>query len=108
MPCDTIDLTEFNKRQQREALDKLRRQLADGSATVIISANGAIAFKGWSDQGKGFLYDVCAYRKLLASNSPELRRAVARAEAVSGRKVNQATIAAGVHSHDGGTTWGKD
>lgn len=42
-----------------------------------------------------------------ASNSWELRQAVARAEAQQGRKVNAHAVASGLHSHDGGKNWEK-
>jgi hypothetical protein len=104
MPCILIEQTPINVQRQQEALDRLRKALARGKATVVIGRDGAIAFKGWD--GEGVLFDVCAFRKLRASNSPELRRAIAKAEARSGRKVNERAIASGVHSHDGGNTWG--
>lgn len=105
MPCT---LAAENNPQVRAAQDRaaklLEAQLAAGTAQVVIGAQGSIAFKGWQDRGG--LADLCAYRRLLASNSPALRRAVMRAEAVSGRKVDARAIAAGQHSHDGGKTWG--
>lgn len=106
MPCTTINMTDRVKATQEQALERLRKALATGTASVVVGPNGGVAFRGWPGE-RGMLFDLCAYRKLLASNSPELRRALAKAEAMSGQKVNQATIAAGVHSHDGGQTWGK-
>lgn len=96
--------TEQVKEEKQKALRRLEAGLATGNAIAVISAQGAIAFRGWHDNAG--VSDVCAYRALLASNSPGLRRAIARAEAMSGRKVNARAIAAGVHSHDGGATWG--
>jgi hypothetical protein len=58
-----------------------------------------------SDLGRNGISDACAYRKLLASGSPALRAALAKAEAMAGRKVDPQAIASGVHSHDGGRTW---
>lgn len=104
MPCINMDPTPLNIKRQQQALDRLRKALATGTAGVVISSNGSVAFKGWN--GEGALADLCAYRKLRASNSPELRRAVAKAEARFGRKVNERAINSGVHSHDGGQTWG--
>ena len=46
-------------------------------------------------------------RRLSAKGSESLRRAVARAEALAGRKADARAIASGVHSHDGGRTWDK-
>ena len=86
------------------ALARLGAALAAGTATVIIGRNGAIAFKGWTD-ARG-VTDLCAYRALTAANSAPLRRAIARAEAMSGNRVDARAIAAGTHSHDGGATWG--
>ena len=107
MPCDTVkELSDYQREQQQEALDRLEGMLNNGTVNVRVSANGAIAFNGWSEQDRAGLYDLCAYRRLSAENSPELRAAVMRAEAMAGTKVNERTIAAGVHSHDGGKTWG--
>lgn len=105
MPCDSNpNLTPVQKADQVSALARLERGLALGTVTVKIGASGAIAFAGWKDNAG--LADVCAYRRLTAGNSPALRRAIARAEVTSGRKVNAQAIAAGVHSHDGGRSWG--
>jgi hypothetical protein len=43
----------------------------------------------------------------MAEGSPELRQAVARAEAMQGVKVNPQAVASGFHSHDNGLTWSK-
>ena len=105
MPCmDRPNLTVAQKADQQSALARLGAALANGSVTVIIGAQGGIAFKGWTDT-RG-VSDLCAYRALTAANSAPLRRALARAEAMTGRKVNQAAISQGMHSHDGGKTWG--
>ena len=105
MPCDTnANLTWAQKERMASALARLDSALAAGIASLVIGPTGAIAFKGFAER-EG-LTDVCAYRRLLSSNSPALRRAVARAETLSGRKIDPRAIAAGVHSHDGGTTWG--
>lgn len=104
MPCDRVDLTAESRRRQREALASLAVALGTGAVTVKVGPQGAVAFLGWGDR-EG-LADVCALRRLMAANDPNLRRALARAEALAGRKVDTRQIAAGVHSHDGGGTWG--
>lgn len=105
MPCLTqTGLNPIVRAQRMDAIQRLRQMIAAGTVQVVVSSAGAIAFKGWQDS-KG-VSDICAYRTLTAQNSPELRRAVMRAEALAGRKLDQRTIAAGVHSHDGGKTWG--
>ncbi len=104
MPCEAQATTPTAKQEQKRALERLAVALGMGEVSVVIGAQGSISFRNWTD--KGGVADLCAYRRLLASNSPELRRAVMRAETMSGRKVNAQAISAGVHSHDGGATWG--
>ena len=104
MPCDSKpNLTPVEKLRQALAIKRLGEALAAGAVGVTIGAQGAIAFRNWTDRAG--LTDVCAYRRLLASGSPELRRAIARAEVIAGRKVSTQALAAGVHSHDNGATW---
>lgn len=106
MPCDTVArLTPAQIKAQENAQAVLARKLAAGQVSVVVSPQGAVAFRGWIAEERAGLTDLCAYRKLSASNSPELRRALARAEALAGRKVDQRLINAGVHSHDGGHTF---
>lgn len=104
MACDTNRQPEAQA-AQLTALQRLERALATGGASVVIGSQGAIAFRGWKEADRGGLSDLCAYRKLAASNSAELRRAVARAEAMSGRKLDPRAVASGTHSHDGGGSW---
>lgn len=107
MPCDTQVLPgqtlEQRNREIDEALRRLESQLQAGQVVVKIGANGAIAFDSWANRDR--VTDVCAYRALTLKNSFALRRAIATAEARSGRKVNPRAVAAGVHSHDGGKSW---
>lgn len=109
MPCDT-QLREGQTLQARErevkaALDRLERYLQSGSVRVQIGPQGAVAFQGWRDRDR--VTDVCAYRTLALKSSWALKQAVARAEAMSGRKVNPQAVAAGTHTHDGGRTWSR-
>jgi hypothetical protein len=106
MPCVSKARTPTEREAQITALAKLQRALEVGNVSVVIGQSGGIAFRGWQDAERAGLTDLCAYRKLRAANSPELRRAIARAEGIYGRKVDQRAIVAGVHSHDGGATWG--
>ena len=102
MPCTTITLTEETRRLREEALAALKRGLAARIVTVKLSADGSLAFNGWTSP----LYaDLCAYRKLSAENFTPLRMAIARAESLAGRRLNPTAVAAGTHSHDGGATW---
>lgn len=94
------------KKQIEEALDRLNKALAIGEVKVKVGPTGSLTFVGSTLQRDG-ISDACAYRKLLASGSPALRQALARAEALAGRRVDERAVAAGVHSHDGGSTWHK-
>jgi len=109
MACDTMrkpnQTIEERASEVERALRKLRADLLSGRVQVKIAPNGAIAFAAWGERAD--ITDACAYRILTFQNSGELRSAIARAEQLSGRKVNPRAVAAGHHSHDGGQTWGK-
>jgi hypothetical protein len=97
------NLTQQRKQAMQDAIGRLDRALDGGTVKVVIGSAGAVAFKGlWRNEG---VSDLCAYRALLASNSPALRRAVMRAEVIAGRAINPQAIAAGTHSHDSGASW---
>lgn len=104
MACFTLKLDAPLLAKRETAIQKLQKALALGTVTVVIGSTGGVTFKGWSTEDRNDIFDLCAYRKL--SNTPEMRKAIARAEAMSGRKVSPQAINAGVHSHDGGKTWG--
>ena len=108
MPCDTQytavgQTQEERDREIRETLARLDDALMSATVGLTIGENGAIAFTNWTDRNR--ITDVCAYRALMLNNSFGLRLAVARAQANSGRTINESAIAAGVHSHDNGQTW---
>ncbi len=86
------------------ALKKLEAQLTAGQVKVVIGPQGAVAFTGWMKEDSDGVVDACAYRTLTAEGSWALKQAVMKAEAMSGRKVNQGAVAAGYHTHDG-KTW---
>lgn len=108
MPCDTVlspqQTAEQRRREVDRALAQLEARLQSGAVQVRIGPNGAVCFADWGEERRG-VTDVCAYRTLTQRGSWELRQAVARAEAMSGRKVNAQAVAAGMHSHDWGETW---
>lgn len=110
MPCIGTPLSKDQTLAQRltqvdQALKRLEQYIQTGTVRIGIGTNGAIAFQGWQDR-EG-ISDVCAFRSLTATNSWVLRQAVLRAEGMSGRKVNPKAVEAGMHTHDGGKTWGK-
>ena len=109
MACDTLYLDRLTKPQRKkqidEALARLEKALTGGTVKLKVSVQGAVAFAGeWDRQG---VADTCAFRKLQAAGSPALRQALARAEALAGRKIDMRQVQAGVHSHDGGNTFHK-
>ncbi len=110
MPCETM--SNGNKKQRARdikiALARLEQYLKTGKVQLGVGTNGAIVFKGWESAERNGVSDVCAYRKLAIAGSWELKQAQARAELMSGRKVDAKLVASGVHSHDGGKTWSKD
>lgn len=109
MPCDSRRKTGQTERQRKDAvkaaLAKLEAALAAKTVTVKVSPTGAVAFAGWKQEERDDVSDLCAYRALSAASSWALRQAIARGEAMAGRKVDQRQVAAGVHSHDHGHTW---
>ncbi len=109
MPCDTVLRPGVSLEQRVKAIDlslkRLEQFLTTGKASIKISPTGAIAFVGWQGADRDDVTDVCAYRTLTAANSWALRQAVAKAEAMQGRKVNPKAVIGGQHSHDGGKSW---
>lgn len=106
MPCMTqANLTPTAAQNMRAAVARLEGSLRAGTVSIVVGRNGAIAFRGWVDPERGPVSDLCAFRKLQSDNSAPLRMALARAEALAGRKADPRAVAAGTHSHDGGTTW---
>ncbi len=103
MPCAALATTPQARARQQSAIERLDKALGNNEAQLVVGASGSIAFKGWTER-EG-IADLCAYRRLAASNSPALRRAIMRAEAMSGRKIDPRAIASGMHSHDQGATW---
>lgn len=104
MPCDTRpNLTAAQKARMADAVRRLDQAINAGLVKVVVGASGSVAFAGWNDR-EG-VSDLCAYRKLTLAGSAALRRAMARAEVIAGRRVDARALAAGVHSHDGGATW---
>lgn len=106
MTCMASSQPQAKISERMSAVRRLDAMLANGTAQAVISPQGAIAFKGaWQGAERSDVSDLCAYRVLAATNSPALRKALARAEALAGRKVDMRAVNSGVHSHDGGTHW---
>ena len=111
MPCDfriSAEQTAANRRREIDrALEELERSLNQGSVEVKIGPDGAVCFAGWGEERQR-VTDPCAFRTLMQRGSWDLRQAVARAEALQGRRVSERTVSAGVHSHNAGGSWSTD
>lgn len=107
MVCTSRRQPEETPAQRRARIDKALRKLAEqlgqGTARVVVGRNGAATIVGWTERED--VADACAFRQLLANGNSQMRMALARAEALAGRKVSLAMINNGTHSHDGGATW---
>jgi hypothetical protein len=106
MACDTR-LKPKQTRQERaeeirRAVTALALGLTSNRVKVKIGPQGAIAFEGWQEGQRDGVSDACAYRYVMATGSALAKQAIARAEQLAGRTVNNK---AAVHSHNGGATW---
>lgn len=99
MPCDTVVPVPV----MEAAIKRLSKAIGAGTVTLRVGVNGALAIVGWKDRDG--VADVCAIRTLMTQGSWEFRQALAKAEAVAGRKMNLSAVGSGIHSHDGGETW---
>lgn len=114
MPCDTIrkspqqTLAE-RAREVRAAGAKIDAMLAKGQVKATVDKKtGGIVFSGIDDKVRDGMTDACVYRAIMARGSHASRQAIVKAERLAGRGVNKKAVLAGLHSHDGGQTWGRD
>lgn len=109
MPCDTKlkpgQTIGQRKNEVQAAVDRYNAGLVSGAVTATVGPQGAVAFSGLSDADRDGVTDACAYRLLMLKGSPLAKAKLASAEARAGRSVSRNTLAAGIHSHDGGKTW---
>ena len=117
MPCDMVRdpnnpvLVSQRKAEVGAAVSTLDALLKKRKVKPVIGPQGAITFvgEGWDAvRSANRLTDACAYRRIMSTGSALAKAEIARAEALAGRSVDRKVIAAGVHSHDGGASWGKD
>lgn len=94
------------EREIQEAVNKLEQALQGGTVNMRIDANGGVVFENWAEAERNGVNDACAFRLLTVAGSFALQQALAMAEAMSGMKANQNAVMGGLHSHDGGKTWG--
>jgi hypothetical protein len=111
MVCDT-SLRENQTLSERklevlatvEAIAKLI--ISNRVKPVIDKRTGAITFANIPVSVRNGLTDACVYRRIMATGSALAKLQIAKAEQLAGRTVNRAALAAGIHSHDGGSSWG--
>lgn len=108
MACETRlkprQTAEQRKLEVKKAVQALDLALRMKSVKVVIGPQGAVAFQNW-DNGRDGVTDACAYRMIMTSGSALAKAAIAQAEQLSGRRISQQAVGAGVHSHDGGKSW---
>lgn len=114
MPCDTIrkspqqTLAERAK-EVRAAGAKIDGMLARGQVKVKVDRRtGGVVFDGIDAKVRDGMTDACVYRAIMARGSHAARQAIVKAERMAGRAVDKKAVLAGLHSHDGGATWGTD
>lgn len=116
MPCDTYrargEAPATRTKTIQETVAQLGRDLASGKARAVVGPQGGIAFTDTAGVpyrllSRDRITDACAFRRIMASGSALARAAIAKAETLAGRAVDKRAVSAGVHSHDGGATWGR-
>lgn len=111
MPCDTrMKRNQTIKQRQAEVqqvVADVNSLIASGKVKPVIDRKtGSIAFDGIDPNLRDDVTDACIYRRIMVSGSALAKAKIAQAEAIAGRTVNKQAVAQGVHSHDGGKTWG--
>ena len=111
MPCDTKlkrnQTISQRAEEVRRAIKELDSAIMRRRVRIKVGPQGAIAFDGWTE-GRDGITDACAYRRLMQTGSALTRMEIAAAEQRAGISVNRQVLRQGIHSHDGGDTWGKD
>jgi hypothetical protein len=109
MACDTIlaprQTLAQRKEQVRKAASIIDKLIAQRKVGIKVGPQGGVRFTGISDSDRSGMTDACVYRMLSRSGSAATKMAIARAEQLAGRSVSRGALAAGVHSHDDGSTW---
>ncbi len=110
MPCDTRlkvgQSIKARAEEVRAVVAKLQAALVAGRVRAKVGPTGGVAFVGLEDGERDGVTDACMYRRLMATGSALAKAAIAKAEMLAGRNVDRQVIASGLHSHDGGKTWG--
>lgn len=95
------------KLEVKKVIYDINSLIATGKVKPVVDRKtGAIAFQGFDENLRDDVTDACVYRQLMISGSSLTKAKIAQAEAMAGRTVNKEAVAAGIHSHDGGRTFG--
>lgn len=95
------------KAEVKKVIYDINALIATGKVRPVVDKRtGAIAFQGFDDNLRDGVTDACVYRQLMVSGSFLTKQKIMAAEQLAGRTVNKEALAAGVHSHDGGQTFG--
>lgn len=112
MPCDTIfrrnQTLTVRKSEIKKVVETVEQGLARGRIKAVVGKTGGITFTGLTVQERDDVTDACVYRAIMRTGSALARHMIVKAEQFAGRTVDQKAVAQGIHSHDGGETWGKD
>ena len=111
MACETMRKPQQTIQERiaevKSAISALELKLLKRKVRAVVGPQGAITFTGWDDKDRNGITDACAYRRIMATGSALAKAEIARAEQMAGRSVDRRVIGQGVHSHDGGQSWGK-
>lgn len=97
---------EERTREIQKATANIARMIAAQKVKIKVGPQGAVTFLGVPSDVRDGMSDSCVFAGLSRFGSQAFKNAVARAEQMAGVKVDPAAIEAGIHSHDGGATWG--
>jgi hypothetical protein len=115
MACETRLRNRYGRKQTlserkadvKQVMTDVNSLVAAGKVKPVVDRmTGAIAFTGLSEDQRDGVSDACVYRQLMMNGNSLTKMAIARAEQLAGRPVNKQALAQGVHSHDGGASWG--
>lgn len=95
------------KAEVRQTVVDINSLISSGRVRVVVDKRtGAIAFQGFDENLRNGVTDACVYRMLMQTGSSITKMKIAAAEQLAGRAVSKEALAAGIHSHDGGQSFG--
>lgn len=114
MPCESRYTNIRQTQAERDAeiaavVEAVTAALAAQRVELRIGQEGAAALNWLAGEALDMrgVTDGCVLLRLMNDNSMAFQEALAMAELQAGQKLNIAAIESGLHSHDGGRTWGR-